>query len=260
MTETACASRVVVIFDLETTGLHSTSEIISLAAVEESSGKSFYRDARPRRMPISKRITQITGITNARLSTKPPWSVIGRLFWDWIAGLCTERSTLVLVGHNARKFDVPVLLRCSAELKRTAPVSVRSLLVLDTLAVSRRRFAGRVANHKQATIYAHIFGSEPALQHNAMGDVDALRQIVKSDAFQFEDAQRGAYDASVVHGEELRKCVAVLRARAESFREFLQPHIPVVVDTVISTETVPSQRTCHQCKRVHSVYFTHACV
>ena len=261
--------RVEIILDLETTGLHADAEIISLAALERSTGKSFYKDAQPKRMPISKNITRITGITNARLRRKPPWSMVGVAFWDWVATFCNEKVTVALIAHNARRFDVPLLLRRSASLKRASPVDMRALLVKDTLVVARHLLPGLRPNHRQASVYAHLFGEEPLLQHNAMGDVDALRKIMDHDLFTATPAEICTYNALDVHTTDVRRCANVIRLHADSKLD-MRAFFGAVTCANVSDQgsehaplgdpSAACSAICVRCNHVYSVFFNHECV
>lgn len=48
---------------------------------------------------------------------------------------------------------------------------------VDTLAVARAAMA-HLPSHRQAAVYEALFGAQPEGQHDALGDVRALRRIV----------------------------------------------------------------------------------
>ena len=114
-----------------------------------------------------------------KLRHKPPWERVGRQFWKWMIALQKPGDHLVLVGHNAAKFDIPMLANEIARLK-DLPRAKGPLYVCDTLTICKEVFPKTVlASKRQAKVYEHLFGEEPGGQHNALGDVEALARIVK---------------------------------------------------------------------------------
>lgn len=89
-----------VVFDLETTGLSAiTHEIIEIGALKVIDGEvvdNFEMPVKPAKK-ITKRITEITGITNEMVEGKPPIEDVLPQFIEFI-------GKLPLVAHNA-EFD-----------------------------------------------------------------------------------------------------------------------------------------------------------
>lgn len=89
---------------------------------------------------------------------------------------------MVLVGHNFKAFDAPLL---SNELARLNPAtlgrSVSEMFVFDTLPMARAMWSRTVlASKRQAAVYEFLFHEAPSDQHNALGDVRALLRVVQS--------------------------------------------------------------------------------
>jgi DNA polymerase-3 subunit epsilon len=172
-----------VVFDVETTGLSTRDDrIVSIAAIDVHTGRSFYRCVNPA-VPVSRSAAAIHGLSSATLSAKPKWDVVGRAFWKWLAGVYEEPGMRVcLVGHNAARFDAPMLkneflrLRpAGAELQR-APLDA---YVVDTLVIARQVFP-TLQSKAQAAVYRHLFRRDAPKQHDAMGDARALLRIIKT--------------------------------------------------------------------------------
>lgn len=117
------------VFDVETTGLNALGGdlIIELGAVKLKKGKiidTFHYLIDPK-VKIPKKITDITGITNAMLKGKSSEEEIITKFKEWILDL-------PLVAHNA-KFDLSFLENAYHKYK----LGELNNSVIDTLALSR---------------------------------------------------------------------------------------------------------------------------
>eukprot|EP00854_Cymbomonas_tetramitiformis_P000480 gene480-868_t len=233
-----------IVFDLETVGLRRDSDIIAIGAIHVASGACFYEEIRPAHLPIPRHIAKLTGLRSENLRRRDKWDVAGLRFWRWVRRVLWEelsassetassmfsssspplRMTAVLIGHNIRCFDVPVLLNATAALRQprvTASaenppmISFGAIRVLDTLVASRAAFP-RLKSRKQASIFSHLFGKEPDAQHNALGDVRALLQIMNAPAFDLRRRLNdSAYEICEYHATELRKCAALIRYNFE---------------------------------------------
>lgn len=93
------------VIDLETTSKYPTSaEIIELSAVRVRSGQiteKFTQLVKPSK-PVSKVITDLTGITNEMLSDAPPINEVIQNFIDFI-------GDDIIIGHNIVNYDYTIL-------------------------------------------------------------------------------------------------------------------------------------------------------
>jgi DNA polymerase III alpha subunit (gram-positive type) len=121
-----------VVFDLETTGRsRQRDEIIELAAVIldengiEIEDASFSQFVKPRN-PIPPFITELTSITNDDVSRAESFPAVGDAFIRFMLQHADEYHDdepihhkpihhIILVGHNAKVFDVPFLLHHMCE-------------------------------------------------------------------------------------------------------------------------------------------------
>ena len=136
---------VVIVFDLETTGLSPLKEhIIQFAAQVVETSKSadespcveligrarnrkFNQYVKPKKVKVSRQITVLTGITQEDLDTKgKPFSEVWLEFLEWLQEVSESDETaistggatrrpIVLVSHNLKRFDMPFL---DAEIRR----------------------------------------------------------------------------------------------------------------------------------------------
>jgi DNA polymerase III epsilon subunit-like protein len=169
-----------VVFDLESTGFDRQKDrICSVAAIDLASGHEFYAECNPKRS-ISYGAQKAHGLSAKRLSKRSSWAVVGRRFWEWLRDHQRTGIPMILVGHNAVSFDIPMLANELSRLSGLEPAKC-PMFVLDTLHICREVFPKTVlASKRQAKVYEHLFGSEPDDQHNALGDVKALVRIAAS--------------------------------------------------------------------------------
>lgn len=146
---------VFVIYDTETTGLDpKTNRIVSIAASRD--GAEFSTLVNPG-VQIPWSATRVHGITNAMASTAPFWDAAGRAFWEWVREAVGGADEVVFAGHNAARFDYPLLLRETARLSPPPAWLPRSVRLVDTLAVCRAELR-MLSSHRQAAVYAALFG------------------------------------------------------------------------------------------------------
>lgn len=112
--------------------------------------------------------------------TARTWAKVGAQFWEWLRG---QGDEIVLVGHNIKKHDRPLLERESMEQCPEAFLAVRDrLFVVDTLDATRALFPVDVLrDRRQVGVYAHLFGGAPPNAHSALGDARANASIAKHD-------------------------------------------------------------------------------
>lgn len=160
-----------VIFDLETTGFsHTWSEIIQIAAIRMVDGhilsdERFSSFVQPSRK-IPPFITEITGITDADVQGAPRFN-------DVISSFSRFVGTSTLLGHNARRFDMPFIRESCA--RHNLPV--RPARFVDSIDFSRQIWGGR-AGHGLDAIMERLNIPEDDARHTAPGDVAILAEAV----------------------------------------------------------------------------------
>jgi DNA polymerase III epsilon subunit-like protein len=172
-----------IVFDIESTGLSTVRDrICSIAALDIESGRKYYAEVCPLE-PVGYGAQKVHGLTMRRLQKKPPWQKVGRHFWSWLLSFQQPGDSLVLVGHNAVKFDIKMLASEIGRLDGLVKAKGR-MFVVDTLPISREVISKTVlASKKQMKVYEHLFGEQPTGQHNALGDVEALARIAQHKIF-----------------------------------------------------------------------------
>lgn len=153
-----------VVFDVETTGLDITNDrITEIGAVRIVDGKivdCFTTLVNPQ-VKISAKITELTGIDDEMVRSKPTFSEICGDFYKYIDGA-------VMVAHNA-SFDMSMM---RAHFDRENYVFQNDYY--DTLKISRSTVKG-LSNYKLNTVCDH-FGIE-FLHHRAMSDAHATAKL-----------------------------------------------------------------------------------
>jgi len=154
-----------VVFDIETTGFSAGyHKITEIGAVKIENGvitEEFHQLIDPG-VPVPRKITEITGITDELLAGQPSIDDVLPLFLEF----CEECS---LVAHNA-SFDMSFIKTNAAEQGL-----VCNFNIVDTLSLARRLFP-RLENHKLNTVANHL-SIEHSNHHRAMGDAKATAQI-----------------------------------------------------------------------------------
>ncbi len=153
----------VLAFDLETTGISTNNDrIVQVALIgADSDGNPIHHDVivNPQR-PIPREASRVHGIYDQDVRGKP-------IFKECASELSELMEGAVIVGHNARKFDMPLLQN---EFYRCGITPPRPLVVLDTLEAVRRLKIPRPHN-LGAQCARH--GIDLSNAHNAAADAAA---------------------------------------------------------------------------------------
>ena len=154
------------VFDTETTGLDPGCEYLTeIGAVLVENGQiteHFDTFVKPGK-PISARITELTGITNAMVENAPSEAQALQMFLEFAGGR-------ILVAHNANGFDIRFLRAAAARSGIAFDPTY-----IDTLTVAQTMYPG-LGNYKQTNITKHL--ELPAYEaHRADEDAAALGRI-----------------------------------------------------------------------------------
>ncbi|TSK13418.1 Protein PML [Bagarius yarrelli] len=167
-----------VFFDLETTGLNTrSSDIVQLSAI--SGVKTFNVYILPR-CPIDSGASRVTGLTTRRDTlllhgTPVPTTPLTEALYSFISFLKTFNRP-VLVGHNCKRFDCPILLRILREIHLLEEFQQVVSAYLDTLQLSREMFI--LEKHSQSFLVQHFLHKDYGA-HNATEDVRALQELYR---------------------------------------------------------------------------------
>lgn len=148
-----------IVVDLETSGFsHSSDEIIEIGAIKVINNKvseTFQTLIKPI-IPISSRITCLTGITNEMLRSAPNIDIVLNQFIDFA-------GDNILIGHNIAAFDINFLYtNISSVLDRTFTNDF-----IDTMRLSKKLFD--FDNYKLQTL-KNKFNIGECVEHRALSD------------------------------------------------------------------------------------------
>ncbi len=189
---------VIVVYDLETTGLGKRAEIMQIAASTTDKEHLFDKYILPVGY-ISSDATRITGLkkengvlVNRKGETIPTVS-LKKGMSDFISFLqklkeANASKKIVLVGHNANAFDNKHLIR---SLTRAGKLDEFTKLVAgfsDTLLLMKEKYPERKGKgaHSVGGLYELIVGL-PFEAHNAAEDVRAVAELIVADKIKPSD-------------------------------------------------------------------------
>ena len=179
--------RIFIFFDTETTGLDTkTNEIIEIALLTSSAERCFDTLVRPESMnELPRKITELTGITYEMCVRDgvSKQTMVERViaFIDREKALRPNRQ-IVLCGHNARNFDVPILKRTFEECGREFPSDWRTC---DTMLWSMKFFGFHIKHGLAACVERYALngenGDEDTLgpAHRALSDTYATLKLFR---------------------------------------------------------------------------------
>ena len=172
---------VVIIFDLETSGLNPYhDDIIEIGAKILKKECSFESLVKPKSgRPISKKITEITGITNRYLrSDGKSWENAYSEFYNWLFENTKDEENITIVSHNGDTFDFVFfkrMLKDLSTLKGEINIDLDKIHFHDTLPLSKRLYPNRTYYNQPSL--ARTFSIIIDRAHRAMGDVVVLEQL-----------------------------------------------------------------------------------
>ena len=175
-----------VFFDLETSGLGGSAEIVQLAATTPSRCSTFMEYVLPCGS-ISKSASDVTGISigsknggrvllkDGKVLPSKPLADTIRSFVEWLEG--TGHQNIVLVAHNCFAFDLRVLLAQVLNLGDDATHQLLSAIsgFADTLPALKEARPGR-QSYTQEDLVSEFVG-EAYDAHSADGDVGSLEKL-----------------------------------------------------------------------------------
>ena len=170
----------VIVFDLETSGLNPYhDDIIEIGAKFLQGDLSFQMLVQPKSgRPVSKKITEITGITNRDLRKDgKSWENAYSEFYNWLFENTKDKETITLVSHNGDSFDFVFFKRMLNDLSTLVDkvnIDVEKINFIDTLPLSKRLYPNRTYYNQPSL--ARTFSIIVDNAHRAIGDVIVLEQ------------------------------------------------------------------------------------
>lgn len=172
-------TRPLAFFDLETTGLSTTSDrIIELALIRISPQGDVLE--RVRRfcpgIPISPEASAVHGISDEDVANEPPFSSTAKSLVELL-------ENCDLGGFNIRRFDIPMLL---AEFKRAGVLfSIKDRLLIDAQTIFHREEPRDLS--AAARFYLE---REHREAHTALGDIRTSAAVLSAQLDRYPDLPR----------------------------------------------------------------------
>lgn len=159
-----------IVFDAETTGLDPREDrVIELGCVELENrfptGRSLHRFINPEGRSVHPDAQAVHGISDTDLADKPVFSAIANEFLQFIDGA-------KLVAHNAN-FDIGFI---NSEFDRLGHAAVDPALVVDTLAIARRKHP-MGPNSLDALCRRYGIDNSRRTKHGALLDAELLAEV-----------------------------------------------------------------------------------
>ncbi|XP_071005007.1 protein PML-like [Oncorhynchus clarkii lewisi] len=170
--------RSLVFFDLETTGLGQSCEIVQLAAVSGGHSLNLYTVPRCRMQRGAAKVTGFRVWRHRLYHHRCPvlTNSLKEVLVSFIAFLRMLDRPIV-VGHNIRRFDCPVLARGLDEFDLKAEFQFAVSGCLDTLPLAREILKGRgLQSFRQENLVRIVVGISYEA-HDALEDVRALQRL-----------------------------------------------------------------------------------
>ncbi|XP_062566154.1 uncharacterized protein LOC134228511 [Saccostrea cucullata] len=168
-----------IVFDLETTGLDRSSEILQIACVCGTEKFNVYM--KPRCCSISISASDATGLTYVGGILKHNGKAVQSTsasegLQDFLRFLSRFPDS-ILIGHNIQNFDLPVLLHQLTKYNLMKDFEGTVSGYIDTLKLSRKVIPkADVGNYRQQNLVQKLLG-ETYEAHDAIADVSSLQKL-----------------------------------------------------------------------------------
>ena len=165
-----------VVFDLETSGLARTSDILQLSAI--CGNKEFDMYISPLQ-PISKSASEVTklSVINGVLCFEgnPVETVATKEALEQFIGYIKAIKNPVLVGHNIKTFDLRLLHHHLNKYELWDNFTSSVVGFIDTLSVFKKELP-KQSSYKQSNLMDNLL-NETYAAHNSLDDVKALQKL-----------------------------------------------------------------------------------
>ncbi|XP_045198732.2 uncharacterized protein LOC123553044 [Mercenaria mercenaria] len=190
-------------FDIETTDLIRSGQmpqITQIAASEVKSGSTFNQYVFPTR-PVALDAKRKTGIC---VNSEGYMTVHGehgnnvdiQKAVENFCGWLNKFPNAVLIAHNGRRFDLPVLLSCLLAIDKTNEFFKCCVSMIDSLTNFRKLYPK--LSHKQEDLVSKLLGISYDA-HNATADVESLKKFVQRTGMSSTELLQHNYSPVDVH-------------------------------------------------------------
>eukprot|EP00984_Skeletonema_dohrnii_P003891 scaffold1339_cov129-Skeletonema_dohrnii-CCMP3373.AAC.2 len=177
-------------FDLEGTGKDTDSSKIIQIYIKAPNDKEYDTLVNPG-IEISEEIKKLTGITNKKLRDNHTFAQIAPLVKDFIQKNRGDSTEVILVGYNARSYDIPLLanelLRITHLNDEDEGLSISSFAdkVMDVYLLIKDQEVWDNSGKEMPTtktlnsVYCTLYDNDAKNLHSAKGDVIAMNKIME---------------------------------------------------------------------------------
>mmetsp|Transcript_4765 Transcript_4765/g.10020 ORF Transcript_4765/g.10020 Transcript_4765/m.10020 type:complete len:410 (-) Transcript_4765:123-1352(-) len=175
-------------FDLEGTGKDTDSSKIIQVHIKAPNGNEYDTLVHPG-IEISDDISKLTGITNKKLRDKSTFAQIAPHVRDFIQNNRGDSTEVILVGYNARSYDIPLLanelLRLTHRNDEGLSISSFADKVMDVYLLIKDQEVWDNSGKEMPTtktlnsVYCALYGNDAKNLHSAKGDVIAMNKIME---------------------------------------------------------------------------------
>lgn len=158
-----------VVFDLETTGIHVTKdrivEISMLKITADGSRHDYTRRINPKK-PISPEASKVHGITDEMVKNEPPFEKVAQEIHAFIGGSD-------LAGYNLLKFDIPILVESFLRCDMDFDIAQRRIIDVQNIFHKMEQRTLKAA-------YRFYCNKELTDAHSAKADTQATLEVLES--------------------------------------------------------------------------------
>jgi len=175
---------VVLLYDLETTGLMYTTQkkekvwprIVQIAVKVIKTGETFDSYVDPQ-ISIPPAATTIHGITNEIAKLAPTFDCVIHQLFDMLSNVVCPQDKIVLMAHNGKKFDEPILRE---EFQRWEIPVPTNWFFADSIPLFKSILQKSGSkSFSLAALYDRLFSAPIPKAHSACGDIDALERCLR---------------------------------------------------------------------------------
>jgi len=172
----------IVLYDLETTGLGKSSEIciteIGAILIDQKGAQiDTFRELVCPLVNVSKGASRVTGNTTEQLAAYDFWKAVGRRFYNWLESHrnSNSRTPINLIAHNGSRYDSRILFFENQRHRLEMP---RNCYSLDSLSLFKQMYP-KLPSYGLGAVYKAVFDEQIKDAHTAVGDCTAIRELLE---------------------------------------------------------------------------------